>query len=269
MLWRRKRRGRMATAHRKFQERAARARRRPWRFVAAFAAILLVLGGVVYLFGWSDAFLVEEVAVVEREEGPPVEQELSEAALALAAVPTGVPLARVDTAAAEQRVLQDLRIEQVQVRRSWPSTITVELTPRTPAIAVVQSGEPLQLADGTGLIYTTVPQRPSGVPQLRVPSGEVDRAAVAGALALREALPDDLEAQVRNLRVRGNGTLDFNLGRVSVAWGPAQFHSDKALVLSALLQQESIDPEDEDHRIRIDLTVPTTPVVTGMPVLQD
>jgi len=112
MLWTRRKRSRMAQAHERFRRRAAQVRRRPWRFAAALLAMLLAAGGVVYLFGYSEAFVVEEV-VVRGVEGP-----LLEEVAATAAVPVGRPLARVDTDAIGERVLGDLRVREVSVQRA-------------------------------------------------------------------------------------------------------------------------------------------------------
>lgn len=269
MLWRRERRRPMAAAHRKFQDRAKAARRRPWRLLVALAAIVVAAAGVVYLFWFSPAFVVEEVRV-EHAAGPEVSPELGERALELAAVPTQVPLARVDTAGSAERVLSDLRVEQVQVRRDWPRGIVIEVTPRTPAAVVMQGGTPTGLADADGLIFDEVDAPPEGLVQVRVSGGEVDPREVAGAVAVHQELPEELAAQVPRLTVARGGVLRFPLGGATVIWGPPTATADKAVVLTALLEQDSIDINDsEGPPLTIDLSVPTLPVLTGLPEQQD
>jgi cell division protein FtsQ len=262
MLWKRKKQTRMQLAHERFRRRAAQVRRRPWRYAGGLLAVLLLAAGVVYLFGFSPAFVVKEVHV-EGAEG-----DFAEEVVAAAAVPQGVPLARVDTGAVATRVLEDLRVREVEVQRSWPSGITLVVEPRQPALAVSQSGKPMQLADASGVLYDTVKERPKGVPQVGVSSGDVDPASLVGVLEMRAALPDEILEDVRGMRITSRGELRFDLGSVRVEWGPPEQATLKATVLGALLQQSSIDPEAE-NTISVDLSVPSTPVVTGMPLAEE
>lgn len=263
MLWKRKRQSRMNLAHERFRRRAAQVRRRPWRAAGLLLAVLLLCGGVVYLFGWSSAFVVEEVRV-EGAEG-----SLAEEIVATAAVPEGHPLARLNTAAVEERVLEDLRVREVEVQRSWPSAVTLVVQLREPALAVSQSGSPMQLADASGVLYDTVEKRPKGVPQVGAPAGEVDPASLVGILEMREALPEEVREDVRKMRIRSSGDLRFDLGAVRVDWGPPEQPALKAEVLAALLQQSGIDPAAEEQPVTIDLSAPSVPVVTGMPLAEE
>lgn len=266
-LTQRSAKGRTSSSHRRFQQRATRVRRRPWKVAALVALFLAALGGVVFLFGWSRAFVVEEV-VVQGVEG-----ELAEAVRAQASVPHGRPLARVDAGAVTERVQQDLRVAQVEVGRSWPSTITLEVTAREPAIAVVVPGEPMRVADAQGIVYDEVAKKPRGISQLRVPSADAEPTRLRGAIAMRESIPEDLRAQMHGMRLLNTGNMQFKLGEVSVVWGPPEQPTLKSRVLQALLLQDSIELEQEDdegaqevrQRVTIDLSVPETPVVKGLP----
>ena len=259
--------GATPSSHRRFQQRATRVRRRPWKVSALVALFLAVLGGVVFLFGWSRAFVVQEV-VVQGVEG-----ELAESVRAHASVPHGRPLARVDTGALTERVQQDLRVAQVEVGRSWPSTITLEVVAREPAIAVVVPGEPMRVADAQGIVYDEVAKKPRGISQLRVPSADAEPTRLRGAIAMRESIPEDLRAQMHGMRLLTTGNMQFRLGEVSVVWGPPEQPTLKSRVLQALLLQDSIELEPEDderaqevrQRVTIDLSVPETPVVKGLP----
>lgn len=263
MLWKRKKQTRMQLAHERFRRRAAQVRRRPWRYAGGLLAVLLLAAGVVYLFGFSPAFVVEEVRV-EGAEGA-----LAEDVVAAAAVPHGVPLTRVDTGAVEERVLEDLRVREVEVQRSWPSAVTLVVELREPALAVSQSGRPLQLADASGVVYDTVEKRPKGVPQVGAPAGDLDPESLVGVLEMRAALPEQILEDVRGMRVSSGGELRFDLGAVRVEWGPPEQAALKAKVLEALLQQSGVDPEAEEQPVTVDLSVPSTPVVTGMPLAED
>lgn len=264
--------------HDRIAERAAKVRRRPWLVAALVTGIVALIGGLIYLFWFSAVLEVDDVVVRHEQEETGLPEDLAQDVLSAAAVPTGVPMARVDTGAAQDRVLQDLRLAEVSVQRSWPSTITVVVTPREPAIILTQPGEPERVADAAGVVYDQVSgdeasalragDHPgAAVPVLaaRVPHGDIDEAQVRAALALISALDPALRDQISGLRVMDAGTLRFDLGSVRVDWGLPGQDQDKARVLLALLNQEQIDPDNEDTRITVNLTAPSAPVVRGLP----
>ena len=249
--------------HEKFQQRAAQARRRPWRVVAALALILALVGGVVFLFGYSAAFVVKDVTVAGAKG------EVATSAQDKAAIPLGRPLARVNVDQVEGRVLEDLRVATVDVGRSWPSTVTLELTLREPALAVQQSGtKGVQLADAQGVIYDTVEKAPKGVPTVKAPKGEVSAAALQGAMAVPASLPAPVAKQTKGLAIGKDGQLTFTVGSIAVTWGDGSDAELKGRVLEGLLEQDGMDPQAEvdpvGGPVSIDLTSAMTPVVTGL-----
>ena len=82
----------LASSAARFQRRAQDVRRRPVRLLAYAAAVLVVLGLLVWLVAFSPVLAVRTVEVVgvPRSEVAPIR--------ALARVPLGQPLARVDGA---------------------------------------------------------------------------------------------------------------------------------------------------------------------------
>ncbi|MDR1712671.1 MAG: FtsQ-type POTRA domain-containing protein [Coriobacteriales bacterium] len=96
--------------------------------VALGAALLLAIGGlVVYI---SPAFSIKHIEVLGAERLS--DSDLKE----LAAVPVGMTLLRVDTDAIAQRLQGNAWVENVQVKRSFPSTLTLQITERSIAAAV-------------------------------------------------------------------------------------------------------------------------------------
>lgn len=275
MLWQRRRRGALGGAHERFQERIAQVRARPWKVTAVVAGFLAVLAMTVWLLGFSTAFVVEEVEVTGAGK------TLREDVEAAAAVPMGEPMARVSTAGVAERVLQDLRVAEVDVGRSWPSTVTIEVTPRKPALAVSQPGQDLQLADATGVVYRTVSSRPDGVPRVTVRQEETEPEQLVGVLdahaALQDVLPRGAARQVGRLEVTRTGDLQLSIGNLDVVWGDPERHQLKATVVRALLRNEHIGPnrpetetdqwgvEQPVEPMVIDVRDPETPTVTGLP----
>lgn len=266
MRWWPRRRGmdQKVTPHRRIAARAAQVRRRPWRAIGVCALVLALVGGLIFLFGFSRAFVVHEVAV----EG--VEGELAGAVVDTAAIPTGRPLARVDTGQVREEVLEDPRIADVEVQRSWPDAITLVVTPREPAIAVRKARSRTDLAaDSAGVLFDPVGKPAQDLPRLRIPAAGAPAEQIAGVVALVGVLPEDLRSRVSDLRLKSSGTVDFSIGTMEVTWGDVSRAELKARVLTALLEQESIDPDNEVQPITVDLSAPETPVVTGMPIVTD
>lgn len=263
MRWWPRRRGKdqRVTPHRRIAERAAQVRRRPWKALGILSLVLLLVGGLVFLFGYSRAFVVQDVAV----EG--VEGELATAVADAAAIPNGRPLARVDTGSVRDRVLEDARVADVDVQRSWPDAITLVVVPREAALAVRQGGTSRdQGADRAGVLFDPVDGPSEDLPRVRIPEAGAPADQIAGVVVLVEALPEDLRSQISDLRVRSSGTVQFSIGTMEVTWGDVSRPDLKARVLTALLEQEGIDPDNEVQPVTVDLSAPETPVVTGMPV---
>lgn len=252
--------------HPKLRARAAAVRRRPWRVVAALAVVLALIAGVIYLFGYSSAFEVEEITVSGADG------EVAELAQTTAATQLGRPLARVDTDAVEEQVLQDLRVATAEVQRDWPSGLTLELTLREPALAITQDGAgAVQLVDAHGVVYDTVDKAPKGLPtaRVRIRGDELDPELLVALQTLPQAVPTKIAQQIEGLTLTSEGEITFTVGTIEVLWGDGHNGQLKGRVLEGLLAQEGIDPEAESlpaGPIVIDLTTPATPVVTGLPL---
>lgn len=244
----------------------ASARTRRLRHLALWTALVLALaGGLVFLFFYSAAFVVKDV----RVEG--VEGEVATSVLHRAAIPHGRPLARVSEERVRQRVLEDLRVGAVEIDRDWPSTVTVVASAREPAL-VLQRGSGQFHADATGVVFEEVESPSNRLPVVRTQTDpeELDRQTVAGLVELWRLRPDpdELRGELDTPTLRRNGEVRFDIGVVSVLWGPPTEAEKKWKVLEALLAQDTIDPQGAIP-MTIDVRTPDTPVVTGLPPAQD
>lgn len=231
-----------------------RRRRGPRRLVRVSLLLLLVVllaGGVTWLVGWSPVLAVQRVQV----EGTSMltADEVTETAR----VPVGRPLARVDLTAIEDRVTTLGPVQQVRVERGWPVTVRIELTERTPVLAV-QTDEGLQLVDGSGVAFAEVAEPPDGVVPAEVAGGvglsPADRAELLGDLATAvQAMPPELVAEVSSVETDSADTIEIALSEDRrVEWGSADDSALKAEVLLVLLEQEG-----EVYNV----TVPSHPTV--------
>jgi cell division protein FtsQ len=236
----------VASSAGRFRERALSRRRRPWRQVAALLLVLALLGGAAWLVGWSS------VLSVQRVEVSGVGGAQQEAVGRLVQVPHGTPLVRVDTSAVEARVRGLVTVAEVSVRRSWPSTLAVEVVPRTAAIVVKDPQGRLEVVDATGVAFGTVTKAPAGIPLVTATGSRgTTPEALRTSLALLSALPYDLQKEVSAVRVSSADLATFTLGRRTIVWGGADDPERKVAILRALLTTKA--------KV-IDVSAPDTPV---------
>ncbi len=249
--------------HARFAGRAAELRAHPRRMAGAVLAAVLLLAGAVYLVGFSPALVAREV----RVEG--LSDTLGSRVHEQAQVPLGEPLARIDTGAVAERVSRIGLLDEVEVSRSWPSGIAITATPKVPVVAVENSEGELEVAAADGELYATVQRLPDDVQLVQLVDANPDEAADDEATAhqLRQAvqvvqtleiMPDRTVGRLEDLEVRGRETVQFTLGSASVVWGSGRESEPKAEVLQVLLDQQDV----ADAEVVIDVTAPTSPVVT-------
>ncbi|MGB7447659.1 MAG: FtsQ-type POTRA domain-containing protein [Ornithinimicrobium sp.] len=237
--------------------RAGRARSRRLAWWAG--GVVVLVAAVVYLIAFSPLLVVEDVVVTGADD------DVASMARQHAAIPPMRPLARVDTAAAADRVAADTRVKTVEVRRDWPSVITIALTLREPEAILTQPGRPVALVDGSGVAYEAVATGPEGLLRITAPRGPIDQESLAGALRARSALEPSWRRQVSQMQITTDGDLRFSIGSAAVLWGRPEAEEAKGAALRALLAQEGIDPDDDGAPVTIDVTAPQTPVVSGLP----
>jgi cell division protein FtsQ len=116
----------------------------------------------------------------------------------------GQSMFRVDTDAAESRILENTLVRSVSIERSWPNTLKVTLVERTPW-ASWQIGEKTYIIDSEGRVLPDVPA-PAGpvihhVDATNSPAqGErVDTAAIGLALLLIDAVPARLQIGITGM----------------------------------------------------------------------
>lgn len=226
---------------------AARARRqRLRRLVGVLLALLgfAAVSGLVWLVGWSSVLSVKSVSV----EGVP--SSLTDEVLSLAEAPVGVPLARVDTGAVADRVAELPEAASVDVRRSWPSTLTIDVTPRV-AVAAVSADGSWWNVDETGALFGAADSRPDGLPVLSAPgddpSSDVDDAVRAAGVTVLTGLPDSLYELVDTVEARSEADVRLELADGAlVRWGTADDIDRKSEVLLALIDAQDEPPSSYD-----------------------
>jgi cell division protein FtsQ len=224
------------------RRRWARRLRRLRPFLYA-ALVLAAIGGSVWLVFYSSVVTVREVSVDGNQTISAVRVR------AVAKVPMGRQLARVDLGAIRARVETIPAVKSVSVSRSWPHTVAISVTERTP-VAVVDRGAGLQAVDEDGVLFGSYARRPSELP-LVVTAPDVKSEALAEASRVVTSLRADIAADVDRVEVETVDRITLHLtGGRTVMWGSAENSDQKAAVLAVLLKQDAQE---------IDVSVPGRP----------
>jgi cell division protein FtsQ len=234
------------TGRARFALRARQARRASWRWKLAVPLLVVLIAVAVWLAYWGPVFVVRDVAV----HGVPASAAAD--VRAAAAVPPGAKLAQLDLAGAQRRVEQIRTVRSASVSRSWPSTVTITVTLRTPVAVVKDASGNLHLADSTGTTYAEVGSAPKDLPL--VSADATDPAAVQAVVAVLADLPASLRAQVTSASAKDPVAVTLVVGKVSVIWGSAQDTELKVRVLAALRR-------DNPTVRHFDLSAPNAPAV--------
>lgn len=203
----------------------ARRRRRIRRIAAAVVALGLVVAGI-WLVAFSPVLNTRDVQVQGN-------QLLSQdEVLQTAEVPLGIPLARVRTDSIKQRLLTLAPVASADVSRSFPHTVSIELTERTAVFQRENKGT-FQWVDAGGKIFHSQSEPSEVVTVSSSDDSETMMADVAEiVLSLTPAITEPLERI--EVRSRDNIVLVLSDDR-EVNWGSAEDSQTKAAVLESLL----------------------------------
>lgn len=213
------------TARLRIRRRRGRNRRIRPLLVALVA--LVIAASVAYLVRFSSLFDVRDVEV----SGATLVG--SDQVRARAEVPFGVPLASVDSSAVAQRVAGLAPVARAQVTRTWPHTITIDITQRTPVLQRVD-GHDYQWVDDQGVIFHDSTSPAPNLPQVATPS--VDNALLSDVATVIKSLPADLLGRVAGITAVTRDDIVLTLkDHRRIVWGSADSSPLKVQVTLALL----------------------------------
>ncbi len=217
---------------RKFMARSRQRRLRaalPW---AIGAAVLLLVGGLTWLVYGTSVLGVREVRVVGTQFLTPLQVQQA------AEVPMKEPLARVDLEEVRARVRGIPAVDRVAVRRSWPSTLVLEVVERTPVAAVPTAPKQFTLIDGSGVPYRVVTNKPDGLPLMRTAAPGPSDVNTRSALTVLGALSDELREQLVAISAAAPAQIKLELrDDRTVVWGDDSQSDTKSQVATALLKK--------------------------------
>jgi cell division protein FtsQ len=204
--------------------------RRAWALAGGTAALVVLAVWVV----WASPLLaLTQVQVTGTDLLAPA--DVREAA----GVPDGTPLPRVRTDEVADRVATLAPVARVEVSRSWPRTLVIDVTERT-AVAAVPLDDGYGWLDATGTVFHDASGAPPGVPALELSEPGPDDPATAAALVVLGALTPELHARLDTVVVAGPARIRLELSDGStVVWGDESASEEKARVATALLDRDA------------------------------
>lgn len=211
--------------------------RRRRRRILVIVLVVLLVAALVWTVWFSSLLSVRTVRAVG------IEGQRADAVLTVASVPTGVPLARVDTARAERAVLALDWVADAEVRRGWPSEVVVAVTPRVP-VAVLEDASTTAATgasagrrgvDAEGVVFEVTGAEAKGLPRV-----DAEGVALTEAMAVLATLPADLARKVVSVAATTRDDVDLTLRSGDIVrWGSADQADFKAEVLRALLNRKA------------------------------
>jgi cell division protein FtsQ len=214
----------------RFARRAWRRRLIALRPIATIGGALAVVGVCVYAFYFSSWLAATSVRVTGQET------LTAKQVTAAAHVDLGTPLARLDLAAIEHEVAKLPAVASVSAHRSWPHTVSIEVTERQPLAAVMRAGA-WWVMDAEGVVFERTPERDASLPVVQL-GAKAPSAATAEVAKVIAALPSEVLGEVRRITAHSKDSIELRLRNHSVVrWGSADDTGRKAQVLGVLLTQ--------------------------------
>lgn len=229
-----RRRPRSAGAQAWERRRRSKHARRRWAFVAVLAVV--VAWAVLFFF---PVLTVKNVDVQGAKNADV--QQVSEAS----GVGERSNMLRLDTEQVARNVAPTPWVKKVTVSRSWPSTVTIQITEHE-AVGVLDEGGETSLIDRDGKVFLKGPAPEGAVPFTKVKDGDT-RALAAGAAAVNALQPENrkqlVEVAVPNAEaVEMTFELPAPEGeakpRKVVYFGAAEQLTEKAEAVRVVLQRE-------------------------------
>jgi cell division protein FtsQ len=192
-----------------------------------------VVAAVVWALLGSRLLVVRSVVVTGTNLVP------VSAVLDMADVQSGTPMVRVNTAEITARIDAIRQVQSVQVLKSWPDRIVIEIRERDSAMAIPMPGGGFDLVDSHGVVVRWVASRPDRFPVFKTsqPAASLrGNQSVALAAAVLGELPSPMRSSVQSVSVPdGQVTLTMADGE-TVVWGGSDRSAAKAQVLAILMR---------------------------------
>lgn len=223
-------------------------RREVWKRRLIAAGLVLLLVGVAAVAWFSPLLALETVTVKDSELVSGA--EVSDFVLA---EHQGTPLPQLRPGRIEADVEKQFpRAEDASVHYSGPRGIRIDITDRTPVIAIAEAGG-FTLYDAEAVDLGTVEKAPKGLTVLETAAPNEE--TIAAVVRFMSALSPQLRGQLSTVAATGSeglsGTIDTGKAKASVIFGDS---ANASLKMQTAIQLAA------DGRSEIDVSVPSVPV---------
>lgn len=147
-----------------------------------------------------------------------------------------VPLPRLKTSAIDEQIAKVRLVREVNVQRSWPRGLTVQVRPRQ-AILAVKDGSSWALVDDQGVTVSSASTVPEGMAPTTLPDGDQRAQAAADVAAIWSAMGDDLRSNITMITHDGQTVSMTLTNSRTLNWGVAKDNELKAKVAAVLISQ--------------------------------
>ncbi|WP_112133866.1 cell division protein FtsQ/DivIB [Glycomyces dulcitolivorans] len=195
--------------------------------VVGALALLLIVFTVLWTVPW---FEVQRIEVAGTAVLDPAEvQALGQGAL-------GDPLLGADLDALASAVAALAPVKSVDVTRSWPDALRVDVTERKPYMAVPTGEETFLMVDSEGVAFDESDSSSGTQWIVEIDDPSPDDLATVETLAVLESLPASLADEVEHVESPSPaGVTLFLEGGRTVTWGDGSEGDQKAEVVDRLL----------------------------------
>ena len=205
-------------------------RRRLPALIAALVVLLAIAGSCVYFIPLVKVKNIEVHGATNADTA-----QVAEAT----GISVGENMLRVDSAAAAKNVASVPWVEKVTVSRSWPSTITVDVTEHQPVGYVKDKGTPLAVNEH-GQVFLSGAQ-PEGAVEFRNVKAD-DAAAIEAAAQAVVALQPQVREQLEYMSVKNAESIELHFREDrTVFWGSADRAREKAEATRVVLLRDGAE----------------------------
>ena len=208
------------------QQRQNLPRKRLQRLIAGLVALVVLLGVLVYV---APIVKVSQIEVQGTTHADP--QAIREAS----AISAGDNMLRLDMADAAKGVSAVPWVEKVTVKRSWPTTVTVDVKEHQ-AIGYVMDGDTPHVVDENGQVFLTG-VKPEGALEFKKTKRDDARAIDAAAKVLT-SLSDDLRGKLEGIEAESADSIRLFFPNQAVYWGSSDRAEEKAEATRIVLGRE-------------------------------
>jgi cell division protein FtsQ len=151
-------------------------------------------------------------------------------------------------------------VSDVSISKSFPNSLTIQVTPRVPKAIVKDKSSTMSVVDKDGVVIATVKKQLSGVPLIQVDDTDKELAtrAVKQALSVLASVPTSLLSELTQVTAmtQDSVTTQTKDGH-TIIWGNASQMKLKAVVVEDLLSNKKVLGSKKS----IDVSAPKRPIL--------